>query len=92
MRAVDTDEFLETTTGNHDVIPSLCERLAANLRERARPGVARDRILRALVEIEREIKDWGARPPARKRRHEVWSSLLTLNRETEELLSRDSIP
>ena len=74
------------TSGAFDMLSSFCKSLTTKLRSRARPGPMITRLLHAVAEIEIEIGTWAEHPPTTKRRTELWSALLSLNRETEVLV------
>lgn len=74
-------------TGAVDMISSVCRSLVTKLRTRVRPCPTRSRLLRAALELEAEIETWSEVNGTPERRTEVWSTIVLLNGQADELLS-----
>lgn len=75
------------STGAVDMVSSMCKSLVTKLRTRARAGPQVARLLRAVTELESEIATWAEVPETPERRRELWTELLTRNREADELIA-----
>lgn len=72
-------------TGAVDMLSNLTRSMLDTLRPRAGTNPAVDRLLGEVSRIRAELDGWVADPPTAKRRSEMLSAILSLNREVNEL-------